>query len=146
MAEEALLGPTIKLIYLVVGRADAHLSPVVFARNYENLLVGLARMEPRIMCVIGGLILCPEDSEQAKLNMSEINLALARLADKDPHWLYLNPNNSLGLGGQPQKRFFDKNSKVVKAGCRALAQALVAASKSARMIQNFAVLVPKSVI
>lgn len=140
--EEGLFGQGIKLVYCLVGRASSHLGPSAFICLFEKLLISLARINPRIMCVIGGVILCPGDGPQDRENIIEINLKLARLAEQDHHWLFFNPNITLSFGGVPQKKFFDAKGQVVKPGCRVLAQALVSASKSARMLQNYAVLPP----
>lgn len=132
----------LSLVYLLVGRADSHLSPVTFSWAYEKLLQGLARLNPKLMCILGGVLIWPEDAAKIKQNAEEINIRLAWLADKDQHWLAFNPNISLGLGGVPRRRVFDKNGRVLKVGCRALLQAIVAASKSPCMLQNYGVLPP----
>lgn len=143
--EYALLDLTIKLIYLLAGRADALLEPSAFVRGLEKLLWEFARLNPRLMFVIGGVVVTLEDNPQARDNIAEINLRVARLAEKDHHWLYFNPNSCLMLGGEPQRKMCDGRGQLVKSGCRVVAQALVAASKSARMLQNFGVLPPLAV-
>lgn len=140
--EENLLSQNIKLVYCLVGRADVLLAPAAFARLFDKLLLALARINPRIMCVIGGIVACPGDSNEIRNNVVEINQSLARLAERDHHWLFFNPNICLSFGGEPQRKFFDGKAQLVRSGCRAVAQALVAASKSARMLQNFGVLPP----
>lgn len=142
--EENLIDSNIKLVYLLAGRADLHLSASAFLRGLEKLLYDIARMNPRLMVVIAGIVLAPDDPPQARTNLADINLKMARLADRDHHWLYFNPNNCLMLGGEPQRKLFDNKGQLVKAGCRVVAQALVGASKSARMLQNFGVLPPVS--
>lgn len=143
--EESLLSGGIKLVYLLAGRPDISMSPVVFGRNIEKLLDGMARIAPRIMIVLGAVLMDPADSAQVRSNILEINAKLAKLAERDHHWLYFNANISISIAGIPQKRFFDKLGRVNKAGCRFIAQGLVASSKAGRMLQNFAVLPPKTV-
>lgn len=135
--EEQLMANGIKLIYMLVGRADCSSPPGSVIRNVEKLLDGLTRINPRIMIVIGGVVMDPADSTNAKASVMEINQRLAKLAENDHHWIFFNPNISISVAGEPQKRFFDKERRVNKAGCRFIAQALVATSKSARMLQNY---------
>lgn len=143
--EEKLLGEGIKLIYLLAGRADILHAPSGVTRNVEKLLHGLARIEPRIMVVIGAILIVPSDSKLIRESIHEINHSLARIAETDHHWVFFNPNISVSIAGEPQKRFFDREDKVNKAGCRFIAQGLVASSKAARMLQNFSYLPPKKV-
>lgn len=135
--EENLLANGIKLIYLLIGRADCFAHPGSVIRSAEKLLDGLTRINPRIMIVIGGIISDPADSTNVRTNAVDINQKLAKLAENDHHWVFFNPNISISVAGEPQKRFFDKEGKVNKAGCRFIAQALVATSRSARMLQNY---------
>lgn len=143
--EEKLLNDGIKLVYLLAGRPDASVSPMTFSHNMEKLLDGMSKLVPRLMVVIGGVLMDPLDGRDIKTNITEINSKLAVLADSDHHWLYFNSNASISIGGESQKRFFDKMGKVNKAGCRFIAQGLVASSKAARMLQNFTYLPPKSI-
>lgn len=144
LREEKLLDEDIKLIYLLAGRADSHLNPLAVGRSLEKLLDGISKINPRVMCVLGGVLMLPSDGEETRHNMAEINLRFAKTAVKDQHWLFFNPNLSVSLAGNPQRRFFDREGKLNKTGCRFVAQALVAASKAARMLQNFASLPPIS--
>lgn len=143
--EENLLADGIKLVYLLAGRPDISLSPGTFGRNVEKLLDGMARIVPRIMIVIGAVLVDPSDGSQMLDNIREMNARLSRIAEGDHHWLYFNTNLSISVAGQPQKRFFDKLGKVNKNGCRFIAQGLVASSKAVRMLQNFTSLPPKNV-
>lgn len=133
-----------RLVYFLAGRAEVHLSPAEFAKSLEQVLRELQRRSPRIMILLGAIPMFPTDSPQVRANILELNLRMARLADRDPHWLFCNINNVLTMGGQPQKKFFDSEGKVSKAGCRLVAQNVVAASRSARMQRNFDVLDPWS--
>lgn len=108
LREEKLLDEDIKLIYLLAGRADVHLDPLAVGCSLEKLLDGIAKMNPRVMCVIGGIMMLPTDNEKARVNLLQINQRLEKTAAKDQHWLYFNPNLTVSLAGDPQKRFFDK--------------------------------------
>lgn len=141
--EESLLEGGIKLVYLLAGRPDISVSPMTFGHNVQKLLDGMAKVAPRIMVVIGGVLMDPTDSPGTKANIAEINSGLSLLAETDHHWLYFNTNASISVAGEPQKRFYDKVGKINKAGCRFIAQGLVANSKSAQMLQNFSYLPPK---
>lgn len=141
--EESLLSDNIKLLYLLAGRSDSHLSPGVFGHNLEVLLEGLMKRKPRLMCVLGGLVISPFDGDNRIQSITEINGKIARVAEKDHHWLFFDPNSGVAPGCLPTKRFFDKDGLVNRAGCRIVAKGLVAASKGARMLQNYAVLPPK---
>lgn len=141
--EEKLLDDGIKLVYLLAGRPDVSASPAAFGKGIEKLLEGMARISPRVMIVLGAVLMDPYDSSEIKANITDINIRLAKLAEKDHHWLYFNANVSISIAGNPQKRFFDKQGRVNKAGCRFIAQGLVASSKAGRMLQNFSVLPPK---
>lgn len=140
--EDKLLDSGIKLVYLLAGRADAHLSPSVVQMSLEKLLDGLVKINPKVMLVLGGILKVPSDTLETQKNVGDINVRLAHLASKDPHYLYFDPNLSVCLAGMPQKRFFDKMQRVNRAGCRFIAQALVGASKGAQMLQNYNSLPP----
>lgn len=141
--EESLLDDHIKLIYLLVGRADAGSSPGSVVLSVEKLLEGFSRAQPRVLTVIGAVLVAPSDSINIRTNIGDINAQLARLADKDHHWLFFDPNVSISVAGEVQKRFFDKEGRVNKAGCRFVAQGLVATSKAAHMLQKYHILPPK---
>lgn len=143
--EENLLNDGIKLVYLLAGRPDMSVSAVEFGHRVEKLLDGMAKIAPRIMVVIGAVLIEPSDSWETKVNIAEINSKLARIAECDHHWLYFNTNVSISVGGDPQRKFFEKSGKINKTGCRFIAQGLVSSSKAARMLQNFASLPPKMV-
>lgn len=143
--EENLLDNGIKLVYLLAGRPDKSLPPVNFGHNVEKLLDGMAKIIPRIMVVLGAVIINPGDDWETKCNIVDLNSKLARIAEGDHHWLFFNANTSISVAGDPQKRFFDKLGRVNKAGCRFIAQGLVGSSKAARMLQNFSSLPPKTV-
>lgn len=132
----------IRLVYLLAGRADCHHAPSRVLKRVEELLRGLQSKSSRVMCLLGSVVLLPSDKLELQMNIKEINLHLAKLAEKDPHWLFCNFNSSLALGGIPQKRFFDKQGVVSTAGCRIVAKSVVAASKGARMQRNFDLLAP----
>lgn len=85
----------------------------------------------------------PLDSPIVRGYIQEFNQNLAALAQQDHHWLFFDPNTSISVAGEPQKRYFDKDRKINKAGCRFIAQGLVATSKAARMLQNFGILPPR---
>lgn len=138
--EEKLLDEGIKLIYLLVGRADVYQSSGSVIISVEKLLEGFSRIQPRVLTVVGAVLSVPSDTHDVRANIREINLSLASLAEKDHHWLYFNTNLSVSVAGEVQKRFFDREMKVNKAGCRFIAQGLVASSKAARMLQNYHVL------
>lgn len=141
--EENLLERGIKLIYLLIGRADGGLPAGSVLRSVEKLLDFLFKKQPRVMTVIGGIVLDPMDGPDIRSNMLEINQKLASLAQNDHHWLFFNPNASISVAGETQRQFFDRDRKVNKAGCRFIAQGLVATSKAARMLQNYNILPPK---
>lgn len=143
ISEEGLLDDAIKLIYLLVGRADSKLSPISVVRSVEKLLEFFSRKQPRVMTVIGGVIIDPTDSLEIRSNIQEINQRLASLAQNDHHWIFFDPNVSISIAGETQRRFFDKDRKINKPGCRFIAQGVVATSKAARMLQNYNVLPPK---
>lgn len=143
--EEKLLAGNIKLIYLLAGRADAHLGSGTVIQGMEKLLDGLIKINPKIMCVLGGIIMSPSDSPELMRNIGDINVRISKVASRDQHWQFFDPNLCIALAGVPQKRFYDKEEKINKAGCRFIAQALVAASKNARMLQNYGSLPPKIV-
>lgn len=134
----------IRLVYILAGRADSHLSPGEFVRRLEVLLNYLHSVSPRVMVLLAGLIIEPTDSGDIAVNITEVNQRISRIADKNPHWLYCNPNTVLALGGVPQKRFFNKDGFVLKSGCMNIAKFVVAASRGARMQKNFDVLPPWS--
>lgn len=140
---ENLLANGIKLVYLLVGRADILSLPGLVIREAEKLLDGLAKIQSRIMIVVGAVLILPSDSPRDKANIRELNQKLQILSEKDHHWVFFNPNVSVAVAGDPQKWFFDREGKLNKAGCRFVAQALVATSKSARMLQNFDLLLEK---
>lgn len=144
--EENLLDSGIKLIYLLAGRADVHLSPFEVSRGLDKLLDGLAKINPRIMCVLGAILKLPSDTSDTQRRIDDINAKLAKTALRNQHWLFFDPNLSISLAGIPQKRFFDKYGKVNRAGCRFVAQALVASSKGARMLQNYSSLPPINLV
>lgn len=141
--EERLVSESIKMIYLLVGRADILSSSGSVIRSLEKLLEGFARIQPRIMVVVGAILVLPSDTMKERANIIEINQRIQGLTDGDHHWSFFNPNVCIAIAGEPQKRFFDRDRKLNKAGCRFVAQALVATSKSARMLQNFELLPPK---
>lgn len=141
--EEQLISHSTKLVYLLVGQADVLTSSGSVIRSVEKLLDGLAKIQPRIMIVIGAILLDPSDTIAARANILEINQKLGRLAEQDHHWSFFNPNVCITVAGEPQKHFFDRENRINKAGCRLVAQALVATSKSARMLQKFSLLPPK---
>lgn len=135
--EEKLLDQGIKLIYLLVGRADVYQPPGLVIHSMEKLLGGFSRIQPRVLTVLGGILNTPADEFSISENIKEINRRLAELAGRDHHWLYFDPNVSVSVAGQVQKRFFDKEGRLNKPGCRFMAQGLVATSKAARLLQNY---------
>lgn len=143
LREEKLLDDGIKLIYLLIGRADLDQSPGSVIISVEKLLEGFSRSQPRVLTVLGAILMTPWDSTSTKEKIKEINQSLSVLAEKDHHWLYFNTNVSISVAGEVQKRFFDREGRVNKAGCRFIAQGLVASSKAARMLQNYHILPPK---
>lgn len=143
MREEGLLAESVRLIYFLAGRADLHLSASAFGRSLEKLLDDISSLNPRVMLVMGGLVMSPNDTDDCKSNLVEINSKIAKIAEKDPHWAYFNPNFVLSLGGQVQKRFFDRDGKLNNQGCIVVAKGLVSVSKLGRMHQNFGVLPPR---
>lgn len=143
LREENLISQGIKVVYLLVGRADLLSPPLQVIKNMERLLGGMANLQPKIMVVVGALIVLPSDSLKERANILEINQKIAKMVERDHHWVFFNPNISVSIAGEPQKRFFDRENRINRAGCRFVAQALVATSKSARMLQNFDLLPPK---
>lgn len=141
--EEKLLDNGIKMVYLLAGRADVSQPPGSVVRAVEKLLDGLAKIQPRILIVIGAILGGPADSMYIRNNLEEINVRLADLANRDHHWLFFNPNLSISVAGEVQKRFFDKEERVNKPGCRFIAQGLVSTSKAARLLQKYHVLPPR---
>lgn len=141
--EENLLDNNIKLIYLLVGRADVFSPPVSVVHAVEKLLEGFSKLQLRVLTLVGAILVTPTDTQNMRTNIGEINAQLARLADRDHHWLFFNPNVSVSIAGEVQRRFFDKEGRLNKAGCRFVAQGLVATSKAARMVQNYHILPPK---
>lgn len=141
--EENWITDSTKMIYLLIGRADIQSAPGSILRAVEVLLNGLARIQPKIMVVLGAIIVCPSDTREMCENIFEVNRRLAKVADFDHHWLFFDSNASISLAGNPQKRFFDKDARINKAGCLFIAQGLVATSKAARMLQKFNELPPK---
>lgn len=134
----------IRLVYLLAGRADAHLPPATFGRVLEDLLQAFQRKAPRIMILVCAVLMVVSDSDKDRLAIREINLKMAKIADKDPHWQFCNPNSVLALAGNPQKRFFSDTGLIQNNGCMTLAKVIVAASKNARMQKNFDLLRPWS--
>lgn len=143
--EENLLSPNIRVLYFMAGRADVHLSPSIFGRSLEQALRAIWNLNPRLMVVISGVIIAPNDADELKVAIMEINQKIGKIADRDPHLLFFNPNIGLSLGGGPQRRFFDKDSKVNNQGCSIVARGIVAASKNGRMHQNYSALAPKAI-
>lgn len=142
--EENLLFPNIRVVYFLVGRADVHLSSSCFGKALDQLLCALWSLNPRLMLILGGIVMTTNDTEEQKVAIGEKNQRLARMADKDPHLLFFNPNIGLSLAGAPQKRFFDKDSKINNQGCAIIARGLVAAAKNGRLHQNYSALAPKA--
>lgn len=143
ITEEHLLTNSTKLVYLLVGRAEVQSPPGSVIEALETLLENVSKEQPRVMTVLGAVLISPWDSITTRANIVEINQRMAKLAERDHHWLYFNSNHSVSLAGEPQKRFFDRDGKLNKPGCRFLAQGLVATSKAARMLQNYNDLPPK---
>lgn len=135
--EEQLLEDQTKLIYMLIGRADLHLSPGSIIHSVEKVLEGFSRINSRVLTVIGAMLILPSDSQLIRVKLNEVNKALARLAEKDHHWLFFDPNLAVSLVGEPQKRYFDREGKLNKPGCRIVAQSLVATAKAARMLQKY---------
>lgn len=133
-----------KLVYLLAGHASILQVPGSVVNHLEKLLEGMYKLNPKIMCVLGAIVILPDDGPEIRTAVHDINFRIARLAEKDLHWSFFDTNQSVSLAGQPQKHFFDKEGKVNKAGCRFIAQGLVATSRAARMLQNYAILPPKS--
>lgn len=141
--EEKLLSDVVKLVYLLVGRADLHLSPGTTVCSVEKVLEGFSRIQAKVLTVVGAVMMLPSDSRSVRNNLVELNQRLARLAEKDHHWLFFDPNVSVSLAGEPQRKFFDREGKLNKSGCRTVAQSLVATAKAARMLQKYSSLPPK---
>lgn len=142
--EENLILSSIKLIYLLVGRVDSLMSPGSVICSAEKVLKGFSRLQPRVMTLVGGIVILPQDSTEVRANITEINKELAKLIEKEHHWAFFNPNISVSIATVPERRYFDREGKLNKAGCRLVAQGLVATSKAARMLQGFSNLPPKS--
>lgn len=70
--EENLLGDTTKLIYLLIGWADISLNPGVVARNVETLLENVAKLQPRIMTVIGAIVINPLDPMSVRADFKRL--------------------------------------------------------------------------
>lgn len=64
LREENLLDGDIKLIYFLAGRADAIQNPLAVGRSLEKLLDGVSKISPRVMCVLGGILILPSDNEE----------------------------------------------------------------------------------
>lgn len=141
--EEKLLDDHTKLIYMLIGRADLHLSPGSIIHSVEKVLEGFSRIQPKVLTVIGAVLMLPSDNMMVKTKINKLNRALARLAEGDHHWLFFDPNVAISVAGEPQKRFFDREEKLNKPGCRFVAQSLVATTKAARMLQKYNMLPDK---
>lgn len=141
--EENILDEFIKLVYLLMGRADILSLPGVTMASVKKSLDALSKQQPRVMVVLGAILVDPLDPINVRNQIQDFNQKLASLAQQDHHWLFFDPNISISVAGEPQKRFFDKDRKINKAGCRFIAQGLVATSKAARMLQNYSILPPR---
>lgn len=126
-----------RVVFILAGRADLGQSPSVVAKSAETVLANMRWKNPRIMCLINALLHAPNDTDEQKLDIIEINRKLNKIADKDEHWLFYNPNPVLALGGIPDKRYFDRLGFLNRSGCMQLARAVTTQYRDAKMQQNF---------
>lgn len=101
--EEDLLSKNIKLIYLLVGRPDMFSAPLSSIRSAEKLPEGFAKMQPKIMVVVGAVLVLPWDTPWEKAEILELNQKLWNVAEKDHNWVFFNLNICVSLAGEPQK-------------------------------------------
>lgn len=140
--QDKLRVDNMRLVYFLAGRADAHLSSSAFTRSLEAILANFRWKNPRLMCLLCSVLITPNDTDDIKSGIADINRRLARIAEKDPHWLYCNINAAVSQKGVPNRKFFDKEGNLLRGGCISVAQAVTTTARIAKMQQEFDLLPP----